>query len=71
MEQLAGRGMTSLDIRFVNPLCVLALIGCALTSLSAVVTVLLTVCWHLVSGADWRQLRGEALRDVCRTANIW
>jgi hypothetical protein len=27
MEQLAGRGMTSLDIRFVNPLCVLVLIG--------------------------------------------
>jgi hypothetical protein len=27
MEQLAGKGMTSLSIRFVNPLFVLVLIG--------------------------------------------
>jgi len=47
---------------------------CTVTSLSAVVTVLLTFCWHLMFGpemtADWRKLRGEALHDVYRRTNI-
>jgi hypothetical protein len=52
MEQLAGSGMTSLDIRFVNPLCVLVLIGLYPHVTVSCSNCLLTGCWYLMLGPD-------------------